>query len=78
MKDTFAFQVLVLYREFLAYTKKELKALGLSFGQMPLIVYAGKHPGCMQADLTRALQLDWGYSQRSVGKLVETGFMTKE
>ena len=59
MKDTFAFQVLVLYREFLAYTKKELKALGLSFGQMPLIVYAGKHPGCMQADLTRALQLDW-------------------
>ena len=77
MRNTFAFQITVLYREFLAYTTAELKKLGLSFGQMPLILYVGKHPDCTQAELTRALRLDWGYSQRSIAKLVESGFMNK-
>lgn len=78
MKETLAYQILILYKEFLAYTTEKLKVLGLSFGQMPLVVYVGKHPGCSQADLTKALRLDWGYSQRSIAKLTDTGFMTKE
>ena len=78
MKETLAFHISALYREFLAYTTEELKSLGLSFGQIPLIIYTGKHPGCTQADLTRALRLDWGYSQRSIAKLVSTGFLKKE
>ena len=78
MKDTMAFQILALYREFLAYTTKQLKNLGLNFGQLPFILYTGKNPDCMQAELTKALKLDWGYSQRSIAKLTETGFMTKE
>lgn len=78
MKETMAFHIMALYRDFLSYTTKELKALGISFGQMPLILYIGKHPGCTQADLTRTLHLDWGYSQRSITKLVDTGFIRKE
>ena len=78
MKETLAFQIIILYREFLAYTTKKLKALGLSFGQMPFVIYVGKHPECTQADLTKALELDWGYSQRSITKLVNSGFMNKE
>lgn len=78
MKETLAFHIAALYREFLAYTTEELKTLGLSFGQIPLIIYTGKHPGCTQADLTRALRLDWGYSQRSITKLVNGGFLSKE
>ena len=78
MKETLAFRIVALYRDFLAYTTEELKAIGLNFGQMPLIVYTGKHPGCTQADLRKNLNLDWGYSQRSIARLVDTGFMTKE
>ena len=78
MRETFAFQITVLYRDFLAFTTEELKKLGLSFGQMPLILYVGKHSCCTQADLTKALRLDWGYSQRSIAKLVDNGFMKKE
>ena len=78
MKETMAFHIMALYRDFLAYTTKELKALGVSFGQMPLILYTGKHPGCTQADLTRVLRLDWGYSQRSISKLADAGFLSKE
>ena len=78
MKETVAFQMMVLYRDFLAYTTGELKKLGLSFGLMPLVLYIGKHPRCSQADLTRMLRLDWGYSQRSIKKLVEVGLIRKE
>ena len=78
MRETVAFHITVLYRNFLSYTREELKKLGLSFGQMPLILYLGKHPDCTQADLTRELQLDWGYSQRSIAKLVDSGFLIKE
>ena len=78
MRDTAAFHITALYRDFLSYTEEELKKLGLRFGQMPLILYVGKHPDCTQADLTRDLRLDWGYSQRSVEKLVQNGFMKKE
>ena len=78
MRETMAFQIIILYRQFLAYTKQELKKLGLSFGLMPLVIYVGKHPNCTQAELTKALRLDWGYSQRSVTRLTDAGFMTKE
>ena len=77
MKDTLAFQMLVLYRDFFKYSKEELKEVGLNFGQIPLLLYIGKHPGCTQAKLTEALRLDWGHSQRSVKKLADDGFLTK-
>ncbi len=38
----------------------------------------GKHPGCSPSELTKALYLDWGYSQRSLNKLVADGFLSKE
>ena len=78
MKETLSYQILSLYRDFLGYTRKEFDAIGLSFGQMPLILYVGTHPGCTHADLTKALQLDWGYSQRTVAKLSENGFLSKQ
>ena len=77
MKETLAFHIAGLYRDFLGYTTGELKALGVSFGQMPVIIYVGRHPGCSQADLTKMLRLDWGYSQRSVTKLVYAGMLRK-
>ena len=78
MKETLAFHIAALYRQFLGYTTEQLKKTGLRFGQMPLVLYTGKHPGCTQADMTKALHLDWGYSQRSVAKLAELGFLQKE
>ena len=78
MKETLAFHISALYHDFLAYTTEELKKFGLSFGQMPFIIYVGKHNGCTQAELTRELKLDWGYSQRTVARLVSNDFMIKK
>lgn len=67
-----------LHKEFAAYTTQRLQKLGLSFGLMYFVIYVGKHPDCTPSELTNALKLDWGHSQRSLNKLAEEGFLTKE
>ena len=78
MFDTVAYQSTLLYRDFSAFTSQRLAQLGLHYGVLFLVIYVGKHPGCTQAQLTKALGLDWGYSQRSILKLVEDGFLLRE
>lgn len=78
MFQTLAFYATAFHRDFAAYTTARLQKLGLSFGLLFLLIYVGKHPGCSQAQLTSALGLDWGYSQRSVTRLVDEGFLTRE
>lgn len=78
MFQTLAYYATVFHRSFTAYTTQQLQQLGLNFGSLFLIIYVGKHPDCTQAQLTQALGLDWGYSQRSVTKLVEENFLIRE
>ena len=74
MFRTFSYACTVLYRRFTHYTSARLAQWGLSFGTLFFLIYVGKHPGCTQSELTAALHLDWGHSQRTVLKLVENGF----
>lgn len=78
MFRTFSYACTVLYRRFTQYTSARLNQLGLSFGTLFFLIYVGKHPGCTQSELTAALHLDWGHSQRTVLKLVEGGFLLRE
>lgn len=78
MFQTLAYYATVFHRSFTTYTTQRLQQLGLSFGSLFPVIYVGKHPGCTQAELTAALGLDWGYSQRCITKLVEEGFLTRE
>lgn len=78
MFQTLAYYATVFHRSFTAYTTARLQALGLNFGSLFPVIYVGKHPGCTQAELTAALGLDWGYSQRSITRLVEEGFLLRE
>lgn len=78
MLQTLAYYATAFHRSFVNYTTAKLQTLGLNFGSLFLVIYVGKHPGCTQTQLTSDLNLDWGYSQRSVTKLVEEGFLTRE
>ena len=78
MIDTLAYYATILSRSFSSYTAHMLEQIGLSQGLLYPVLYVGRHPGCTQAELTEALGLDWGYSQRSVLRLVEDGFLTRE
>lgn len=70
--------ILTLHKEFAAYTTQRLQELGLSFGLIYFVIYVGKHPDCTPSELTKALHLDWGHSQRSLNKLAEDGFKLAE
>lgn len=78
MFQTLAYYATAFHRSFVNYTTAKLQTLGLNFGSLFLVIYVGKHPGCTHTQLTSDLNLDWGYSQRSVTKLVEEGFLTRE
>lgn len=78
MFQTLSYYTTMLHRNFTTYVTQQLQALGLSFGSLFPVIYVGKHPECTQAELTAALGLDWGYSQRCITKLVETGFLLRE
>ena len=78
IQSTISFYVMEFYKRFAAYTTQQLQEFGLSFGMMYFVIYVGKHPGCTPAEMTKNLHLDWGHCQRSVIKLVEDGFMTRE
>ena len=78
MFQTLAYFSTVFYRQFTEYTTRRLQELGLHFGSLFTVIYVGKHPGCTQAELTANLGLDWGHSQRTVTRLVEDGFLTRE
>lgn len=78
MMHALSYYSVLLYRDFASYTSVRLQELGLSRGLMFLLLYVGRRPGCTQAELTKALDLDWGYGQRSTLKLVEDGFLLRE
>lgn len=78
MFQTFSYYSSLFYRDFTAYTSEKLEKLGLHFGLLFFLIYVGKHPGTTPSDLTQALHLDWGHSQRCITKLVENGFLIKE
>lgn len=70
--------ILTLNNRFSTYTTQRLQELGLSFGLMYFVIYVGKHPDCSPSELTKDLHLDWGHSQRSLIRLAEDGFLTRE
>ena len=75
---TLSYYSTIFYRSFAAVTGEQLQAVGLNFGLLFFVIYVGKHPGCSPSELTKALHLDWGYSQRSLNKLAEDGFLSRE
>ena len=77
LKDTFALQILYLYKDFIAYVNEELKAYQINRGQIPFILYIGKHESCTPSEVTKNLKMDWGHSQRSINKLVEQNLIVK-
>lgn len=70
--------ILTLNKRFSTYTTQRLQELGLSFGLMYFVSSEGKHPDCSPSELTKDLHLDWGHSQRSLIRLAEDGFLTRE
>lgn len=78
MHNSLAFFALVFEKDFSAFCNEQLQKIGLTQGLLYFIIYIGKHPGCATGNLNKDLHMDWGYTQRSVDKLVQDGFVLKQ
>ena len=65
-QKTLSYYIAMLYRSFADFTGDKLQEVGLNFGLLFFIVYIGKKPNCTPSELTKALSLDWGHSQRCI------------
>lgn len=75
MIQSLAYFVTILRKNFMEYCNEKLQELGLSQGLLFFIIYVGKHPGCTPKELTKSLNMDMGYSARTLAKLVDGGFL---
>ncbi|MDO4453942.1 MAG: winged helix DNA-binding protein [Eubacteriales bacterium] len=78
MFRTLSYYFSIFHKDFVNYTSQKLQTLGLNYGSLFFLIYVGKNPDCTPSELTKALHVDWGHSQRSISKLEESGFLTKE
>lgn len=78
MKSTLSYAIMVLQKNFVSFSNRELQKLGLSQGLLYFILYVGNHPGCSQKELAQRLHMDAGHVTRSLNKLEQNGFITME
>lgn len=78
MKDTLAFLVSQLRRDFSSYCGSRLQEMGVTQGELFYIIYIGNHGGCLAKEVSAALAADAGYTARLLAKLEERGFLRQE
>ena len=77
-QKTLSYYITMLYRSFADFTGDKLQEVGLISGFCFLLYISEKKPNCTPSELTKALSLDWGHSQRCINRLTDDGFITKE
>ena len=78
MDKTISFYIAYIYKDFLEYGKNKLKEIGVSYGQIPFIIYIGKYKGCSAKEVKEGLKADWGHTQRMIDRLLDNALVNKE
>ncbi|MDO5135512.1 MAG: MarR family transcriptional regulator [Eubacteriales bacterium] len=77
MKDSLAFHISILRKCFTRYCTEELARMGVTYGQIFVLIYLGKYESCAPKELAHALDMDPGYLNRTIAKLSENGFLKR-
>lgn len=75
MLETFAFTISTLRKQFTKYCNDRLNELGISYGQLYIIIFIGKRKTCSPSDISTGLKLDAGHLNRTLNKLIENEFI---
>lgn len=78
LTDSFAFYVSVLRRHFTAYCTEKLADMGITYGQLYILIYVGKKRKCSPKEISASLMLDAGHLNRTLAKLTDNGFITQK
>jgi DNA-binding MarR family transcriptional regulator len=78
MNSTLAYYSTILRHNFKTYCTLKLQEMGLTQGHFFFLLYVGKHPNCSPKELSDALHMDAGHTNRTLSKLETSGFLIQE
>ena len=76
--ESFAFYISVLRKQFVSYCSEKLAEVGLTYGQLYIIIYIGRRKECSPKEISTFLRLDAGHINRTLSKLIESGHVIQE
>lgn len=76
--ESFAFYIAILRKQFTAYCSEKLLELGVTYGQLYIIIFVGKKQQCSPKDISLALKLDAGHLNRTLSKLMENDLIIQQ
>lgn len=78
MKTNLAYFVSVLQKNFVNDCSRKLQQDHVTLGLLYPILYIGKHPNCSPKEVMQSLNMDWGFAQRTLDKLVADNLISRE
>lgn len=78
MKVKLAYYISELRRDFVKECSRKLQEDDLTPGLLYPVLYIGRHPSCSPKELTEALHMDWGLTQRTLDRLVASHLISRE
>ncbi len=78
MVPGFAYFVSVLRKDFVTECSRKLAQDHITLSLLYPILYIGKHPSCSPKELTQTLNMDWGFTQRSLDKLASEHLISRQ
>ncbi|MBD7914788.1 MarR family transcriptional regulator [Clostridium sp. Sa3CUN1] len=75
MIDSLSFYISYLRKNFTDFCSEKLSEIGVTYGQVFIIIYIGKNECCSPKDISKALNLDAGHLNRTLSKLIESDFI---
>lgn len=73
--ESLAFYISVLRKYFVAYCRERMDALGVTYGQLFIMIYVHKKVECAPKEISESLRLDAGQLNRTLNKLIEKGLI---
>ena len=73
--DSLSFYISFLRKNFTEFCSEKLSEIGVTYGQVFIIIYIGKNEACSPKDISKALNLDAGHLNRTLSKLIENDFI---
>lgn len=76
--DSLSFYISFLRKNFTEFCSEKLSEMGLTYGQVFIVIYIGKNEACSPKDISKALNLDAGHLNRTLSKLIENNFILQK
>ena len=78
MKINLAYFISVLRKNFVSDCSRKLQQDHVTLGLLYPILYIGKHPDCSPKEVMQSLNMDWGFTQRTLDKLAADNLISRE